>query len=166
MTDNANTKPPMRRGLRWLLIGSLVFNVVVVGGVVGAMIAFDPHFDDRDDAFLYVRALEDEDRRELGKRIRQSMRGDMHKPHHKRDKSAIRKHYRAVAEAIGAETLDPDALSVLLTNRSDRFTDRRAHVQQIWISYIGEMSQAERQAYAQRILSMVQKHSSKRDKKQ
>lgn len=155
MTTETDTKPKMRRSMRFLLIGSLTLNFLVAGVVVGGAVAHWHGGDERHRDFgfssPYTRALDRDDRRSIGKAIRQ---------HHK-GKGAGRPntgaYYREAVALLRQSPLDVEALTALLERQKSVTSGRQNAAQQIWLDHLLRMSHAERSAYADRLEAELNK---------
>ena len=148
MTQETEKKPKMRLGLRLLLVGSLALNLLVVGIVGGAWIThkrggFDGHPERHGSP--YVRALSIEDKRSLGKALRQAYRD------HEVDRRADRRSFERVVTLLRQTPLDRDALLGELALQRQAGASRREVAQTIWLEKISAMSDAERVEYADRL---------------
>lgn len=146
-------RAPMRRGLRILLFVSLALNLIVVGLAAGAFFGGShksPRLP-RETDFMgaFTQALSDRDRREVGREIRR---------HHRRegiDRAAARVEFEAMLTLIRSTPFDADDLRALLTKQARQGADRRAAAQDIWLSRVASMTDAERQDYADQIEAVL-----------
>ena len=149
-------KARMRPWLRVLLIGSLTANLLVVGLAAGAAWRFRDHDGMRPPpsvgAMMY-RELSKEDRKDL----RQHAWGDRGKFREKRLADGL-----AVTQALRQVPFDPVVLSGLLSAQIQRREAFQASIQQKWIDRIAEMSDEERQDYADRLEHRMKKGRHKR----
>lgn len=143
MSENQPTKSPTRLWLRVLLGLSLALNLLVVGLVGGAMIRFGGpdgmRAPPRSVGAVMFRELSREDRRALWRHSN----GD-HRARHKEDAQAV----NAAMRAIPFET---SALEALLRGQAEQRLAFRNTVQQAWLTRVAAMSDAEREAYADRL---------------
>lgn len=151
-------KTKMSRGLRWLLIGSVVLNVLFVGFfVAGAFAAkkvvgrFGP---DVNGTFALVRALEREDRRAI-----------MTKGHDFKPPKPSRQSTDEFIALIAAEPFDADALREALYAAGQNLQSRGYAVSDALVARIAEMSQAERAVYIERIKEQRDKHKRRKGHK-
>ena len=149
IVDGSEKTPRTRRGLRWLLIGSLALNLLVAGVVGGAVIGHFAGGDGRRPpehfGTPYMRALSFEDKRTLGRAIRQAYRGA------EIDRKADRRSYERVVALLRADPLDVAALSEEAARQDASTIDRRALAQEAWLALVAKMSAEERAGYADRL---------------
>ncbi|SHH60686.1 periplasmic heavy metal sensor [Cognatishimia maritima] len=153
---SANSTPPrapMRRSLRILLFVSLALNLIVVGLAAGAIFggSHKSHRLPRETDFMgaFTQALPDRDRREIGRDIRR---------HHRRegiDRAAARAEFEAMLTLIRSTPFEADDLRALLTKQARQEADRRVAAQDIWLSRVASMTDAERQDYADQIEAVL-----------
>lgn len=143
-------KAPFGRGLRVLLFVSLAANLVIVGLVAGAVLGKDQGGSKRlprDADFMgaFTRALPEEDRRAIGRDIRQ---------HHRQSgitRDAARAEFEAMLTLLRATPFDAERLKARLTRQAETTFDRRSVAQDFWIARVSAMSPAERLDYADQI---------------
>ncbi|PSL19656.1 periplasmic heavy metal sensor [Shimia abyssi] len=161
MSEQGTQKPKMRLGLRLLLIGSLAINLVVVGIVGGAVIGHlkddgkkRPH-----DRFgsPYVRALSFEDKRKVGRSIREAYRSA------EIDRAAEGRSYARVVDLLRSSPLDQDALQNEVKRQEAHGHERRDVAQRIWIERVVNMTDTERLEYADRLEDTL-KRGGRKDK--
>lgn len=155
MGEQANKKTGMRPGLRWLLICSLGLNLVVAGLAGGAILGAKrmenrPHRD-IDLVAAYTRALDGKDRREIGRSLRDHYRGKGSKI------GARQTSFDAMLEALKASPFEIEAVRKILDKQAGAAVERRSFVQAVWLERIEAMSEAERSAYADRIVDELAK---------
>jgi len=143
--DNASPSKPSRL-LRVVLILSLGFNLVIVGLVAGA--AVSGRFSDNPprsfDLSLgpFVRTLDQDSRREIGKEIRRSggtQRFDM------------RGHMQEILVALQAEPFDADAFGALMERQNDHVAGVQSRARTALLSHLSQMTSAERADFADRL---------------
>ena len=140
---------PMRRSLRFLLIGSLAVNLLVLGLVAGAIIRGPDGFRAPRGVNLalgpIVQALDIEDR----EAIRADLRGrDALQLRPLRDRNAL---ISALLLALRAETYDPAAVEAALKVPRDRALAVQQAVQLSLLNRISAMTPAARLAFADRL---------------
>lgn len=156
MSDTQQKKPSgLRPGLRYLLIGSLAVNFIVAGLVLGAAVG-NKRTGDRppregDILGAYTQALTSQERREIGKNIRDHHRELGEKPMRPREVLT------QMLAALQAEPFDPAAVQALIDQQSDIAFERRKIAQSLWLEHVSAMSAEERAAYALRIQEVLSK---------
>lgn len=153
MTDATDRKPPrMRPWLRVLLAVSLALNLAVAGLAIGAAIRFGRPERARPPlplgALLY-RELPREDRRAL----RDDRLGS-------REERAARRRADAAEldAALRAVPFDPARVEAFLTEQTQQHRDLERGMRAAWMRRVGEMSDAERAAYADRLTDAMAHH--------
>ena len=155
MTEDKDKKPGgLRPGLRALLIGSLALNLVIGGLMAGAVLgnkqAGDRPPREGDVLGAYTRALTKEDRREIGRSIR-----EFHREQGGEGKLGPRKVLEDMLIALRAEPFDAEAVEAVFASQADLAVARRAIAQQVWIDHVSQMSADARAAYADRIVEAL-----------
>lgn len=166
MSMEQNTPAPRRRlSLRLLLGASLALNLLVVGLAIGAALRFGgPEGARRPPPVLgatMYRELPREDRRA----VREAMRDTP------QDRGPDRKATtREVAQLLRATPFDAAALETLLQEHAVRRSDWQSLANAALLEQLGQMSEAERAAYADRIEDSLsrkrntdKKHNEKHD---
>jgi len=153
MTNTPDPKPtgqkPRRLGwLRWVLLPSLALNLLVVGLVVGHVIGDKPdrrvpRVDRMGGPMTF--ALSHEDRREIGKALRQEYRES------RPSRDAIRQQYQDVIAALRAEPFDKAALEAVFEAQLAGANQRVAIGQKVLMDRIETMSPEERAGFASRL---------------
>ena len=156
MSDTQDKKPSgMRPGLRYLLIGSLAVNFIIAGLMVGATVGNKRSGDrpprEGDILGAYTQALSSQERREIGKNIRDHHRALGEKPMRPREV------LQQMLEALQAEPFDPEAVKALIDQQSEKAFERRKIAQGLWLEYVSDMTAEERAAYAARIQEVLSK---------
>ncbi len=135
--------------MRIILIGSLALNLLVIGAVGGAVIGHSRD-DGKKSGFEkfgtpHVRALSYEDKRGVGKSIRDAYRkADI-------DHSAGRATYKKMVQLLRSTPLDLEAFEAVLGTLDDGAQKRRDVAQTAFVKKIVGMSDTERAAYADRL---------------
>lgn len=151
---NGKARAPMRRSLRILLFASLAANLVVAGLVAGAVLGKD-HRDGRklprDSDFMgaYTRALPDQDRRAIGRSIRE---------YHRKSgisREQAREQFQEMLATLRTTPFDAQAMRTQMDAQAEASFERRRAAQQFWLDRISAMSDAERQDYADQIEAQV-----------
>ena len=149
---------------RWpkvLLAISLVFNLLIVGAIIGANLRHEqdarryPPPDPEMTRALGVAPLFDtlprEVRREIGVRLRAEMGGL------RPDRAALEAEFFAVLAVLRAEPFDPAALASTLEAQQARVANRVAAGRDVFIDALARMSPAERAAFADRLEDRVRR---------
>jgi len=154
-TPKAAPKAPMRRSLRVLLFASLAANLIVVGLVAGAVFGNEKQNakPPRDADFMgaYTRALPKEDRRAIGRLIRD---------HHRQSgisRSAARQEFQAMLALIRATPFDAEAMEQRMSTQAQAAFTRREAAQQFWLDRVAGMTDAERLDYADQIEAQLKR---------
>ncbi|MGH1464917.1 MAG: periplasmic heavy metal sensor [Cognatishimia sp.] len=152
-------RAPMRRSIRALLIGSLALNLIIVGLVAGAMLG-NKRIGDRpprdvDLIGAYSRALPQEDRRSLGKALRDHNRVSGF------TRNAVQTTLRETLGALRADPFDADKLGVILRKQSSVAFERRDFAQDLLLKRLSAMSDAERLLVADRFEAALTKRPQK-----
>ncbi|WP_170758922.1 periplasmic heavy metal sensor [Ruegeria lacuscaerulensis] len=150
MSDNPK---PRRRWVSVLLSVSLALNLLIVGVALGTVYRVKggdhgkapPGFGPA----LY-RALPKEDRKVL--------RGELSERHVKGAKLRAQD-FAALGAALRAEPFDPAAVQALLLQQAQFMADMQSALQEQWLARVTAMSDAERQAYADRLEDVVHRKS-------
>ncbi|MEP2534149.1 periplasmic heavy metal sensor [Shimia sp.] len=162
MANETDKKPGMRRGVRILLIGSLALNLLVVGVVGGAVVGHmrDGDSRDRSDRFgsPYVRALNVQDKRIVGKAIRDAYRQA------EIDREGSRRSYERVVGLLRAAPLDQNALTQEVAQQDIGGEQRRKVAQKIWLDRVFSMTDTERATYADDLEDVLKRGSKKKTK--
>lgn len=146
-------KPPkMRLGLRIILITSLALNLLVVGVVVGEI--FDGDHKRARDKFdrglpMHVQALEPKQRMQIGRELRKLHRaGDLKRGD--RQAEALR-----MADILASVPFDRPALERAQAVTEAQFAEGAKMARTIWLDFVENMSDEERQVYAERLRDMA-----------
>jgi len=157
MSDDRQTPQAVapRRWPKVLLAISLVFNLVVIGAVVGANLRHeqdtrrfpppDPEMTRGLGVAPLLDALPREARRDIGARLRAELGGV--RPHRDR----LEAEFAAMLEALRADPFEPAALAAMLEAQQARVAGRVAAGRAVFLEALGEMSPAERAAFADRL---------------
>ncbi|MGR3712450.1 MAG: periplasmic heavy metal sensor [Shimia sp.] len=150
--DEQNPKPAprQRKPLRGVLIASLALNLLVVGVVGGAMLSFRhgggdaPHPRDR---FVtpHIKALSREDRRAVGREIRNAFRESG------TGYASDREMFTAVVVALRQGPFDAGAFDAALAAMEDNAKMRRDVARAQLVKRVASMTDAERAVYAERL---------------
>jgi uncharacterized membrane protein len=161
MSDAAAEKPRLPRRLRWLLIGSLTLNLLVVGVVAGVALRFAggdrlPPPAERSLGFgPWSGGLERQDYRAL-RRGFEAAGTDLRSVW--REERADR---QALVAALRAEPFDAAALDAVAGRMQARTLERLALGQRLIRDHVLAMSPAERAAFADRLDRSLRRHRDK-----
>ncbi len=148
VTPTPPAAAPMRGSLRWLLIGSLTVNFLVVGVVAGSALKWrdggSPHAVELS-LGPFARALEDDDRRAI---LRDLMRNDDARPPPRRERDAT---MTALVAALRADPFTLDPVRTLIQNQKDWVTSAQTAAQEAVLGRISAMTPAERASFADRL---------------
>lgn len=156
-------RAPMRRSIRVVLFASLAVNLIVVGLAAGAIFGNKKGGDKppRDADFMgaYTRALPDQDRRAIGRAIRD---------HHRKsgiNREAARAEFQMMLEMIRATPFDAEGMENRLSAQAKTAFDRREAAQEIWLERVKAMTDAERQDYADQIEAQLKRVAKSKPKR-
>lgn len=141
------------RWMKILLVVSLALNLLVVGMVAGFAIKGGPKWHDGPPggAGAMHRALSEADRVELKQRMIREFRSE------KGGRAAFRQEMDGLVTLLRAETFDAAAAAERMARLRDVFDGRVASAQGLLVDYWGEMSPADRAAYADRLEAEMQR---------
>jgi uncharacterized membrane protein len=137
-----------KRVMRIVLVVSLALNLAVAGLVVGSFVSGrmgngPPRSFDLGIGSM-ARALNPEDRREIGAALRRARPiGDFNP----------RSQIELMVTALRADPFDADALRAVMSEQAQSTTQVQGAVQDVVVEHITEMSAAERAAYADRLVN-------------
>ena len=144
---------PKRRLMRYLLIGSLALNLLVLGIVGGAVIRGPGGFGGPRGFDLalgpIVEALAPEDRQAIRDQLRSN---DMLRQHPRQDREALAK---ALQAALRMDPYDPAAVEAALSVQRDRLFAVQTAGQQALVARITLMSPQARLAFADRLQEAI-----------
>ncbi|WP_439121605.1 periplasmic heavy metal sensor [Marivita sp.] len=147
MTETSKLKTPL--WIRLTLFTSVALNVLVIGAAIGFLIVGGPDRpggrDRSDFGSFYTRALDDEDRRAL----RRDFMAGLEKQG--RDRDAFIADMRATLDTVRATPFNPDAFVTAMAEQSTQRARREEMGRQVLANRIANMTDAEREAYADRI---------------
>ncbi|MEO0486576.1 MAG: periplasmic heavy metal sensor [Pseudomonadota bacterium] len=152
--------PSKGRGLgRWgriALFVSLALNLVIVGVVVGSLAIDGPRNSDKRPARAQetglgpvLMALSREDRRALGRDMRQFLRGEQ------RTRAEARALMENVVTAVRADPFDPAAVDSLIDVQVQDVELRLSVARGLFLERLTDMSDAERAAFADRLETLL-----------
>jgi len=157
MTPETKPNKGTSRGRRILLIASLGLNILVLFVVIGAAVGLQRHGGSPRSSSMdgpgavYVRALEFDDKRALGREIRKAQREL--KVNHKEDRVLI----EDMASVLRSTPFDAEMLKSVRATLNEKSALRRQVAFDVWLSYVEEMSAEDREAYADRMLEVLEK---------
>lgn len=148
--SNGNGAARPGRRLRIILFVSLALNLLVVGLVVGAMASHRFGADGRAVRYDHAggpmaRALGEEDRRALARKMRESWR------ERRPDYSEIRAEFERVIAALEAVPYDPAVVRASVERQMDAMAEGARMGRELLLERLEGMSDAERAAYAGRL---------------
>lgn len=155
MSDGTEMTP--RTGApRWmkiLLVVSLALNLLVVGVAAGFAIKGGPKWrgGPPGGAGAMHRALSEADRAELKQRMIRTFRAE------KGGRAAFHQEMEGLVALLRAETFDGAAAAERMARLREMFDGRMASAQGLLVEYWGEMSAADRAAYADRLEAEMQR---------
>ena len=153
----------MRGGLRILLFASLALNLLIAGLVVGAVASHRWRDDGGREARierpggLLAAALSREDKRAIGRAMREEERG------RRPDRAAFRAEIEGVIAALEAEPYDAAAVRAVIDRQADLLIGRARLGGEMLIQRLEAMSAAERADYAERLREMLERRWKKGD---
>lgn len=144
---------PVHRSMRYLLIGSLALNLLVLGIIGGAVIRGPGGFGGPRGVDLalgpIVEALAPEDRQAIRTQLRAN---DMLRQHPRQNREALA---TALQAALRAEPYDPAAIEAALSIQQDRLVAVQTAGQQALVARIGLMTPQARLAFADRLQEAI-----------
>lgn len=156
------TKPTSKtpRWLRWVLVLSLAFNLMVVGIVGGWMLTGDKHARHRPPRLEQIggpltRALSHEDRSAIGREVRQLYRD---KPEGRSAQTAL---METLVSELRSDPFDREAVTARMAEQRDFLNDRLALGQTLLIDRLETMDAADRAAYADRLADVLKRRRNK-----
>jgi len=143
------TAKPMRGWVKFLLAASLAMNLLVIGAAGSAMYAFKtgggPFGAHKMGSSPFSFALSRQDRKEIGREIRQQMQSQ-----HK-DRPKPRQIYLELQQAITAKVYDKEAVHALITAHQDTGMKRQDIAQRLFLERLDNMTVKQRQKFAKRL---------------
>ncbi|KPP86041.1 MAG: Heavy-metal resistance [Rhodobacteraceae bacterium HLUCCO07] len=156
-----NTAPDMQppragRRLRIVLFTSLAFNLLVVGLMIGVMIAHGFGRDSRPPRMDQVggpmtRALSEADRHALGREMRHAYRD------RRADRAGIRAEFEQIITALERKPYDPEAVRTSLERQMEVMAEGARLGRELLLERLESMSDAEREAYAERLREALER---------
>lgn len=166
MTDlnERQDKPGPGRWMRVLLVVSLAVNLAVVGVVAGWALRHGGHHGHHPSRLdmaggPLTRALSDEDRRAIGQRMREVWR------ERGGNRAGIRSSFDALVVDLRAVPFDPDRVAERMREQREGFAARFEMGQDVLISHLAAMSDADRAAYADRLEARIKDYRARRSGK-
>lgn len=158
MADRLESSARPSRIWRIVLVVSLALNLAVVGVVGGAMLSgkFRDGPPSRFDFGLGLvsRALAEDERREIGRALRQDRSLRNHD---------FRGQMAAMATALRAEPFDRGVLQQLLDDQAEHLSQVQARARTAVLDKIAAMSPERRRAFADRLVEELQRNRPGRD---
>lgn len=140
------TTPRMSRKLKGVFIGSLALNLVLVGLFVGAGLRHGAPSHTSMRADVLVRVLEGEDRRAIGKAVKEAQGGGR-AAFWAAQKTAL----EAVSGALKADPFDAARLEAALAQKSAHLRNTRDVAEEAMLARFSAMTPAARVAVAERL---------------
>lgn len=146
------------RRVRFLLVGSLALNLLIIGLAGGAYLrgggqpprGFELQLGPLSDALL------PQDRRQIGRDIRREL-GDT--GHNRRDRRAA---FEALIQAVAADPFDPDTLRTAIERQQNRQVMLQNVALEAFLGHLNQMSPEDRNAFASRLKNSFQQHKARR----
>jgi uncharacterized membrane protein len=149
------------RWMRVLLVVSLAANLAVVGVVAGWALRHGGHHGHHPTRLdmaggPLTRALSDEDRREIGQRMREVWRESGG------NRAGFRSSFDALVVDLRAVPFDPDRVAERMREQRQGFAARFEMGQDVLIAHLAAMSDADRAAYADRLEARIREYRARR----
>lgn len=157
MTTTPKTRIPRAgRKLRIVLFTSLAFNLLIVGLVVGILVAHGFGKESRPPRMDQVggpmaRALSEDDRRALARAMRGAYRDQ------RPDRSAIRAEFEKVIAALERTPYEPEVVRASLERQMQAVAEGARLGRELLLERLEGMSDAERAAYAGRLREALER---------
>ena len=159
MTEET-TKTPRRWG-RYLLVGSLALNLLIIGVVAGTLLG-GPRDRDRNPLLRdlgfgpFVHALPKSSKNELTDALKREA-GSL-----RDNRAELRKHFEAFLAALRADPYDPEEVARLIADQRNRIGERQVIGQKLLLEHIATMSAGERADYADALDSALRRPKRRR----
>lgn len=151
MAEPQKNSPSMRGWMRGLLVISLGLNVVVAGLVIGMVLRYGPGGHDsrppRQDEVVgsFTAALSKQERRELGRKIRQEQRSNAP------SRAQFRADNAAFIALLRQPSFDRDAAAEIFARQRSFGAERAELGHRVLLDHLDALSATERAAYADRL---------------
>lgn len=147
--DQSEVQKP-RRLWKVIFVLSLALNVAIVGVVIGTTWRFQdkpprPTVRVPESSSIYLRALDNTHRRELGRKLRRAD-GTL-----KETRAEIAQGFGQAIAVLRADPFDSDAFAKVMQGHSNRAEMRMKEARSILLNHLIALSAAERAAYADRL---------------
>lgn len=165
MSQSAETKPGgMKTWLRVVLGASLALNLLIVGMIGGALVMrgkWHQHNPPRLDGIVgpLTRALTPQDRRAIGREMRQTNRST------RATRARLGEEFAALVTDLRAEPFDPEAVRTRLAGHRSIFSDRLELGHTLLLERLAGMTGPERAAFANRLQDEIDRRRAKHDEK-
>ncbi len=161
MADDRDTTGRVTPWMRGLLIVSLTLNVLVLGLVGGWVLRHGgphPAHPSRLDMAggPLTRALSDEDRREIGRKMRQAYREGQGAD------GGMRASFDALMADLRSVPFEPERVAARMLEQREGFAARFEMGQEVLLEHLAQMSDAERAAYADRVQARIDEYRVRR----
>lgn len=149
MTQSSTSKTKL--WVRILLVISLCLNIGFIGILGGAVWRYHSAGSDKvrtsgaPTASFYMRALDRDDRRALGLRMREAGRNNKQVP------SDIRAGFVAALEILRADEFDAQAFDQIVRQHAKTADERLNSAREVFLDHITTLSPEDRKAYADRL---------------
>ena len=161
------SKAPMRLWLRLVLFGSLALNLLIIGTVVSFVATHGPRESRRGPPRAdqmggpLTAALSHEDKRAIGRAIRNEYRQRADRP----SRARVREEYRAVVAALRAQPYDPEPVRESLARQLAFASERQGVGNRLLLERLAAMSAQDRRAFADRIEEALERKAKFEERK-
>lgn len=145
-TEQNQPKPKLPARIKVILFASLALNLVIVGVIVGAIARFGGEHGRSVHRDPMIRALSLEDRRAVGRAVREAQGGDR-----RALGRALGEVMDEIIAALEAEPLDRAALEAAMARKSALLRGRRDAGEAAIVETLIRMSAQERRAFARKL---------------
>ncbi|TMV94936.1 periplasmic heavy metal sensor [Thioclava sp. BHET1] len=156
----AVTGSPSRRLIRWVLIGSVTLNLLVIGVIIGGIFGHDRHPPRMvvGDVTLgiFTKSLSPEDREALRQEAQKRA------PEFRAMRMQARADLTALIGALKAQPWDRAEVKAILTRHQDRMVKRVQLGDELIFERFDAMSVADRRDFADRLQKDVEQHEKRR----
>ena len=151
--DNDRLKPKRARNIwKVILAISLALNIAVLGAIGGAALRFSKgppagkaYLKERQIGSVYMRALNPDQKRELGRQMRELEKGS------KENRVKMEAGFQEAIRILRSANFDREKFETVVNGHAARSNQRLKNAQMILLSHINSMDINERSTYADRI---------------